>query len=137
MIALVRMILNALTGGLLRVWEKKIDADSDEKRLIADAAIADIKAQAELRKEQADVIKTGMSYRVFWVVWFMAAFPTALWYGWGLLDTTIYEGAVLPDVATLPPQLKEYADKVWDNIFLSGAAVGSAHVIASAIRGRK
>lgn len=134
---MIALILNALSGGLLKAWQAKLTADTDEKRLIADAAIADIKAQSEARREQADVIKTGMSYRVFWVVWFMAAFPTALWYGWGMFDSTFYEGTVLPDVAALPPQLKEYADKVWDNIFLSGAAVGSAHVIASAIRGRR
>ncbi|RYC10188.1 hypothetical protein [Ciceribacter ferrooxidans] len=137
MSAVIALILNALTGGLLKAWQAKLSADSDEKRAIADAAIADIKAQSEAKRNQADVIKTGMGYPVFWIAWAIAAIPTAAWHGWGMLDSLVYAGTVLPDVATLPPQLKEYADKVWDSIFYSGAAVGSAHLIASAIRGRR
>lgn len=134
---MIALILNAMTGGLLKAWQAKLTADSDEKRVIADAAIADIRAQMEIKRAQADVIKTGMGYPVFWIAWAIAAIPTAAWHGWGMLDSLVYAGTVLPDVAALPPQLKEYADKVWDSIFYSGAAVGSAHLLASAIRGRR
>jgi len=50
---MIALILNALTGGLLKAWQAKLTADSDEKRLIADAAIADIKAQSEARQHAA------------------------------------------------------------------------------------
>ena len=39
-------------------------------------------------------------------------------------------------MATLPPQLKEYADIVWSNIFYAGGAVAGAQIIAGAVVGR-
>lgn len=134
---MLSLILNFLSGGLLKAWEAKLKADGDTNKLVADAAIADIKAQLEAKRLQAQTVQTGMQSKAFWIPWLMAAVPTALWYGWGMLDSTIYGGTLLPDVAALPPQLKQYADAVWDNLFVSGAIVGSAATLASAIRGRR
>lgn len=132
---MIAIILNALTGGLLKAWQAKLAADSDEKRLIADAAIADLHAQIEARRTAADVVTAGMQHRMFWIAWSIAAIPTAAWHGWGMMDSLT--NGYLPDVAALPPQLKEYADVVWKNIFYSGAVGVGATAIASAIRGRK
>lgn len=132
---MIALILNALTGGLLKAWQAKLAADSDEKRLIADAAIADLHAQIEARRTSADVVTAGMQHRMFWIAWSIAAIPTAAWHGWGMMDSLT--NGYLPDVAALPPQLKEYADVVWKNIFYSGAVGVGATAIASAIRGRK
>lgn len=130
-----KLIAGPFIGALLKAYQQKLAADNDEKRIIADAAIADIQRQIETNRAQADVIKTGMQSRAFWIPWLMAAVPLAAWFAWGVLDTML--NGALPDVATLPGQLKEYADTVWQNIFYSGAAVSGASVIAAAIRGRK
>lgn len=82
-----------------------------------------------------DVIVAGMQHRAFWIPWLMAALPLSAWFGWGVLDT-LANGA-LPDVAVLPPQLKFYADIVWNNIFYAGAGMAGASAIASAIVRRK
>jgi len=52
---MIALILNALSGGLLKAWQAKLTADSDEKRLIADAAIADINRQIEDRREASAI----------------------------------------------------------------------------------
>lgn len=83
----------------------------------------------------ANVVMAGMQHKAFWIPWLIAAIPTSLWYGWGMLDS-LCNGA-LPDVAALPPQLLRYADVVFNNIFYSGAALGGAQMIATAIRSRK
>jgi hypothetical protein len=49
---------------------------------------------------------------------------------------SLFHGA-LPDVSALPPQLKEYADIVFQNIFYVGGGVAGLQLDASAIRGRK
>jgi len=132
----------ALLGGplvnkLLEAYKAKLDASNNEKRIIADTAIEDIKAQIAAKQVQGDVVKEAMQHRMFWVAWSMAAIPTAAWYGWGMLDSMLYAGTLLPDVASLPPQLKEFADVVWDNLFVSGSIVASTGLVANAIRGRK
>lgn len=80
----------------------------------------------------ANVVMAGMQHKAFWIPWLIAAIPTSLWYGWGMLDS-LCNGA-LPDVAALPPQLLRYADVVFNNIFYSGAALGGAQMIAGALR---
>lgn len=105
-------------------------AASETERLKIEAS-----RQAAANAEAAGVVKAGMQFPMFWVAWSIAAIPTVAWYGWGMIDSTL--NGDLPDVAALPPQLKEYADVVFGNIFYSGAALGGAQVIASAIRGRK
>lgn len=89
-------------------------------------------ADMQRAAQQADIIKHSQQFRWFWIPWLMAAVPTVAWFGWGMLDST-FNGA-LPDVAALPPQLKAYADVVFQNIFYSGAGVAGAQAIANAMR---
>lgn len=117
------------TSKLLHFLDKLSDNDVERERIRAEAATKLIEARAA-------VIQTGMAHRMFWVAWSIAAIPTTLWYGWGVLDSMISNGALLPDVAALPPQLKGYADTVWNNLFLSGGVVAAGSSIASAIRRR-
>lgn len=135
MFAFLLGLINPLGKILTDAYKAKLTAQNDEQRIIADTAIKDIERQIELNKAHADVIKAGMQTNAFWIPWLMAAVPLAAWFAWGVIDT-MFNGA-LPDIATLPPQLKEYADTVWQNIFYSGAAVSGASVVAAAIRGRK
>ena len=108
--------------------ERKAASETERMRINASREKA-------LNAEAASVVKAGMQFPMFWVAWSIAAIPTCIWHGWGMMDSTL--NGALPDVATLPPQLKEYADIVFGNIFYSGAAMGGAQVIASALKGRK
>lgn len=108
--------------------ERKAASETERQRINASR-------EAALNAEAASVVKAGMQFPLFWVAWSIAAIPTCAWHGWGMLDSTL--NGSLPDVASLPPQLKEYADIVFGNIFYSGAAMGGAQVIANALKGRK
>ena len=115
------------TRKLMHALSQFAGTDVEHERIKAEA-------QTKLIEAQASVISTGMQHRMFWVPWSIAAIPTAAWFGWGMLDS-LFNGA-LPDVAALPPQLRAYADVVWNNIFLSGGIVAGGTAIASAIRRR-
>ena len=127
--------LGKIIGAIGDAYKAKLTAKNDEDRIAADVTIKNLESILESKKIDADVVKTGMQYKVFWIPWLMAAVPTAAWYGWGMCDSLM--NGSLPDVATLPPQLKEYADVVFVNIFYSGAGMGGVQVIAGAIRSRK
>ena len=93
----------------------------------------DANLSADRLKANAAVIQSAQGYKWFWIPWLLAAVPVSAWFGWGVLDS-LANGA-LPDVAELPPQLKQYADIVWSNIFYSGAAVGSVQIAARTAAG--
>jgi len=108
--------------------ERKADNETERQRIAA-------LREKEANSESAAVVKEGMQHKAFWFPWLLAALPLALWFAWGVMDSTL--NGALPDVAALPPQLKEYADIVWSNIFYVGGGVAGAGIIANAIRGRK
>lgn len=126
MLAFLLGLINPL-GKLLKIIDAKIDSDVEKERIKAETVQNYVNAQAA-------TIQAGMQSKLFWIPWLMAAIPTAAWFGWGMLDS-LFNGT-LPDVAALPPQLKEYADTVWNNLFLSGGIVAGGSIIASAIRRR-
>lgn len=125
MIAVIVNFLLGLAERILSFQAKKADSDTERARIEAGRQQAS-EAQA------AGVVKAGMQHKLFWIPWLLAAVPTTAWYAWGILDSMIYAGTILPDVAALPPQLKAYADLVWANIFYAGAGV----TIAQILRGR-
>ena len=124
MLSFLLGLINPL-GKLLKLVETKVDNETERQRIKAETVQAYINAQAQ-------TIQTGMQSKLFWIPWLMAAIPTAAWFGWGMLDS-LFNGA-LPDVAALPPQLKVYADVVWNNVFLSGGLVAGSSIVASALR---
>jgi hypothetical protein len=126
-----------LVGQLTKAYEARQKAQTAEQKLVADAVVSQMEAAVKERQLAASVVKEGMQNKLFWIPWMIAAVPTAAWFGWGMLDSLIYEGAVLPNVAELPPQLKGYADVVFANIFYVGGGVAGVQLLASAIRGRK
>ena len=125
-------LLSLLSGPFLdRILghlERRADTDTERLRI---TALREKAANAE----SAAVIKEGMQHKAFWIPWLLAAVPLSAWFAWGIMDST-FNGA-LPDVATLPPQLKEYADIVWSNIFYVGGGVAGAGIIANAIKGKR
>lgn len=124
-----------LATALTRAYELKLRAANDADRIKADVSIKALEAQMEAQAASAAVVREGMQHKAFWVPWLIAAVPCAGWFGWGMMDSA-FAGS-LPDVAALPPQLKEYADIVFANIFYVGGGVAGAQLIAKAIGGRK
>lgn len=124
---LLRLAGSGVVDKVLGHLERK--ADSETERLRIEAA-----RQAQADETAAGVVKAGMQFRLFWIPWLMAACPLSAWFGWGVLDSMIWNGAVLPDVAALPPQLKHYADIVWGNLFYAGGGVAVGQMIAGAFK---
>ncbi len=116
-------VLNQVFGYL----EKKSDNDTEKTRIqsIRDQHAMDV---------EADVVKTGMSHKVFWVCWATAALPLCGWFGYGMINTMFPS---LPHIATIPQGLLPWAQVVWSNIFYSGAGVLGATTLAQAIRNYK
>lgn len=133
----LKWVTGDLVGQLAKAYEARQKAQTAEQKLVADAVVAQMEAAVKERQLAASVVKEGMQNKLFWIPWLIAAVPTSAWFGWGMLDSLIYEGQVLPNVAVLPPQLKEYADIVFANIFYVGGGVAGAQLLASAIRGRR
>lgn len=131
---LIAWITGDLVGQLTKAYEARQKAQTAEQKLVADAVVAQMEAAVAERQIAASVVKEGMQNKLFWIPWLIAAVPTSMWFGWGMMDS-LFNGR-LPDVTALPPQLKEYADTVFANIFYVGGGVAGAHVLASAIRGR-
>lgn len=127
MLAIILKLIAALVG----VAGKWSDASIDRARIQADIDKSALDTAVRINAQQADVIKAGMAYKVFWVVWAIAAVPMAAWFGWGMLDT-LANGA-LPDVAVIPPGLAPYADAVWQNVFYTGAAGAITQGVATTI----
>jgi hypothetical protein len=123
----------SLAKSLLGFAQKRSSDQVERFRIETGLNETEIKANVELGAQAASVIKAGMQFKVFWVPWSMAAIPMAAWFGWGVLDTAIYNGSILPDVGKLPDQLARYGDAVWNSIFYSGAAVGSVQAISRTI----
>lgn len=136
---MIKWILSWVTGGLAgaltRAYELKLAAANDADRIQADMSIKAIEAQMAASAAGAATVREGMQHKVFWIPWLIAAVPCAMWFGWGMLDSTL--DGKLPDVAALPPQLKEYADIVFANIFYVGGGVTGASMLARAIGSRK
>jgi len=126
-----------LGKGLLGFAEKRADAKVEGARIQAGVDIKMIEGKVEMAKVAASVVTTGMQFKAFWVPWLMATIPLSAWFAWGTMDSMIYNGAILPDIAELPPQLKEYADTAWQNLFYTGGGVAGAQMLAKAIERRK
>lgn len=77
------------------------------------------KARTDDLKTSASVMMKAMDHRVYWIAWSIAAFPLATWFAIGMLDTSCH-GCLPVHIAEMPPQLREYADIVWSNIFWTG-----------------
>lgn len=116
---------SGLLDRVLGYLETKANSETERQRIAAGR-------EAAANTEAAGVVKAGMQHKVFWIPWLLAAVPTAAWFGWGMVDS-LANGA-LPDVAALPPQLKEYADVVFANIFYVGGGVVGAAYLAQAVR---
>ena len=131
---MIALILNALTGGLLKAWQAKLTADSDEKRLIADAAIADIKAQSEARQQAAQIRRETAGYWEMRVATAVIAWPTAAHYALVTYDTMDTSRNLA--IPALPAPMDEWQAAIILSFF--GVQLGTKAVqsLASALRRR-
>lgn len=124
-------VLNWLGGGVLDkvlgYFEEKAKSDTERMR------IQSLREQHAMTV-QAQVVTAGMSHQLFWIPWLIATVPLAVWFGWGMLDTTF--PGYLPHVATIPSGLLPWAQTAWGNLFYSGGVVASASIIGNAISKR-
>lgn len=132
---MIAIILNALSGGLLKAWQAKLTADTDEKRLIADAAIADIKAQSEARQQAAQIRRETAGYWEMRVATAVIAWPTAAHYALVTYDT-MDTGRNLA-IPALPSPMDEWQAAIILSFFGVQLGTKGIQAIASAIRGRK
>ncbi|MDV2965564.1 hypothetical protein RZ532_06240 [Nitratireductor aquimarinus] len=124
--------IGKLVDGITKWRQIEVTAQNDADRIRAEVTRKRLEARLEDAKTNAEVIKTGMQFKVFWIPWLIATIPTSVWFGWGMLDS-LCNGA-LPDVAELPPQLKAYADVVWGNIFYTGVAGAGLELLGRSVR---
>jgi hypothetical protein len=133
--AIIRWITGDLVGQLTTAYKAKLAAANETERLVADAVVKQLEAAVQERAIAASVVKTGMQHKAFWIPWLMATVPLSAWFAWGVADSML--NGALPDVATLPSQIKQYADVAWENIFYAGGGVAGLTALASAIKGRR
>ena len=137
--AILSLLLGVLPGFLLQGLQAYLQATTTQamegEKTRRQVLLATVTGIVQIRQAQAAVIQAGMQHGWFWVAWLTAALPMSAWFGWGMLDT-LMNGA-LPDVASIPPGLKPYADQVWDNIFLPGSIAATGLAVAGAIVRRK
>lgn len=122
------ILLNFLGGGAL---DKVLGHLESQAKTEVEKAKVNATREAVNNANSVRVITEGMQNRFFWIPWLIATIPTTIWYSWGIVDSTLWNGTILPDVSALPPMLKEYADVVWSNLFYSGAIVAGTQTISS------
>jgi hypothetical protein len=125
-------ILSWLTNGtldrILDTVDHKIDNETQRQDIRARAITRFAEIEAEGRA-------AAMQHAWFWRVWALFAGSLGLWWAAVMLDTALpFISLSIPD---LPPSVRPWADTIITSIFGSGAAVGAAQAIGSAIRGRR
>lgn len=71
---------------------------------------------------------------IFWYVWALFAAPLGFWWALVMFDTAFtFVSWGIPD---LPDAVKPWADTIFQSLFGSGAVMGAAQAISTAIRGR-
>lgn len=132
---MLTLILNALTGGLLKAWETKVKADGESNKLIADAAIADIKRQIEANREAAEIRKATAGFWEMRVATALVAWP--LTFHMALVTYDTIRTDIHLGIPPLPSPMDDWQAAIILSLFgLQGATKGFT-VLASAIRGRR
>lgn len=112
---------------ILTSVDKSVDNETDRQKIRAKVIMSDIQTHATLRQ-------ASMRQPMFWRVWALFAVPLGLWWV-AVITVTVFDfGYVVHD---LPPSIRPWADRIFDNIFLAGGAVAGSQILASAIVGRR
>lgn len=125
-LATILAALPKVFASTIQPWiQARFDAAAEDRRGAWALALKTVEARVAYQTE-------GMKHRAFWVPWLMATVPMCAWFGYAMLDT-LFNGA-LPDTASIPPGLADYAPAVWQSLFVSGGGVKGAEIVAAALR---
>lgn len=128
-------ITGSLTGALERAYKAKLDAQNEEQRLIADTAIADIKAQIEANREAAQIRRETAGFWEMRVATVLVVWPLSIHLALVVYDTI--NTSVSLGIPALPHPMDDWEAAIILSLFgLQGATKGFT-AIASAIRGRR
>jgi hypothetical protein len=132
--ALLRWLTGDLTAALERAYSAKLAADTDEKRLIADAAIADINRQIAADQAARDVrLATASAWEMRLITAVIAGCFT-LHLLFVTLDTCFALGWRIPKY---PAPFDQWQGAILLSFFGIRALDTGISRIAAAIRGRK
>lgn len=95
--------------------------------------IAEIDAEKLDARNRASLIRSAMSFKIFWVVWAMCAVPSGAWYALVMIDTMTPAHMLNMGIPMLPVSIKPYFDMVFNSVFYSGAAVGSVQTVVRGV----
>lgn len=131
--AVVRFLAGPLATGALRearrMIEQRGDRETAEKRIEADIAIEEIKAEIARRNAQRDVLLAGN-------LWLQCLFviPLGVWFAAVIADSIFqFEW----DIAALPPPLDEWAGWIITSLFLVEGGGKAARSIVRTMRGAR
>jgi len=127
------LITGPLIGALLKGWQAKLAADTDEKRIIADAAIEDIKKQISDRQAAKEIRLATAGFWEMRLMTALVAIPFVLHAGAVGLDTIFKMGWRIP---AYPAPFSEWEGLILLSFFGLQATVSSVSSIAAAIRRR-
>jgi len=132
--AIVRWITGDLIGQLTRAYETKLKAENDTQRLVADAAIRDIEAQIEAKRQSTEIRKQTAGFWEMRLITFLVAGCFTLHLVLVTLDTCFRLGWGVPKY---PAPFDEWQGAILLSFFGVQVVGHGIQAIAAAIRGRK
>ena len=131
---IIAWITGDLVGQLTRAYEIKKQADTDEKKLVADAAIKQIEAEMEARRQAAEIRQQTAGFWEMRLITAVIAGCFALHLALVTLDTCFAFGW---RISAFPSPFDEWEGTILLSFFGVQAAAQGVSAIAAAIRGRK
>lgn len=132
--AIIQWITGDLVGQLTKAYEVKLKAENDTQKMVADAAIKQIEAEMEARRQAADIRKQTAGYWEMRLITAIIAGCFALHLVLVTLDTCFALGW---RIAKFPAPFDEWEGTILLSFFGVQAIGMGISGIASAIRGRK
>jgi hypothetical protein len=127
---IVTLLASVLPGVLLPMFKDWLAHKSNVETTRRDVALKTLDARMDARRQRAATVQKGMGHWPFWVAWSLFAWPLGLWWVAVMLDTTFAFGWAVPD---LPNSIRPWANTIFENIFLPGAGVAAATIVAKAV----
>ncbi|QDC00386.1 hypothetical protein [Mesorhizobium sp. 8] len=133
-VAIIQWITGDLVGQLTRAYEVKKQADTDEKKLVADAAIKSIEAQMAAKAQATEIRLATAGFWEMRLITFVIAGCFALHLLLVTLDTCFAFGW---RIAAFPSPFDQWEGTILLSFFGVQVAGQGITAIASAIRGRR
>lgn len=132
--ALLNWITGSLVGQLTKAYEAKLAAANETERLVADAALRQVEAEMEARRQAAAIRRETAGFWEMRLITAIIAGCFTLHLVLVTLDTCFQLGWRVPK---FPPPFDEWEGTILLSFFGVQAAATGFAAIAAAIRGRK